>query len=262
MICGKFATLVKNASSKLQSIVNVGDFWVFVVNLFQPGDCIPDSRDSRSVHEIFCAVTKNGLWDCVNYFPLKLIIEEFASNDTEMSDWVKKYEEAVSGYMLCTKISDHIDVVALSNSSDTDSDEKLEEKPAKYDQRYYRRLSLKVKAKVTEVSMHYVSKLWESFASHYHLPSRVAILDSIHAKCILVMWLVPTKHTLELIQKVHEDPGFFQEHNILWAAVDDDQYLYNSKEEPVNMPEQDMVSTNCCCNARQILNSGWELRQR
>ena len=241
MICSEFATLVKNASRKLQSIVNIDDFWVFVVNLFQPGDCIPDSR---SVREIFCAITKNGLWDCVNYFPLKLIIEEFASNDTEMSDWVKKYEEAVSGYMLCTKISDHIDVVALSNSSDTDSDEKLEEKPAKYDQRYYRRLSLKVKAKVTEASMQCVSELWKSFASRYHLPSRMAILDSIRAECILVTWLIPTKHTLELIQKAHADPDFFQEHNILWAAVDDDQYLYNSK-----------VSTNCC-NANVKLRMG------
>ena len=246
MICGKFATLVKNASSKLQSIVNVGDFWVFVVNLFQPGDCIPDSS---SVREIFCAITKNGLWDCVNYSPLKLIVEEFACDDTEMSDWVKQYEEAVSGYMLCTKISDHIDVVAVSNSSDTDSDEQLEEKPAKYDPRYYRSLSLKVKAKVTEASMQCVSELWKSFASRYHLPSRMAILDSIRAECILVTWLIPTKHTLELFQKARADPDFFQEHNILWAAVDDDQYLYNSKEEPVNMPGQNMVSTDYCCNA-------------
>ena len=246
MICGKFATLVKNASSKLQSIINIDDFRVFVVNLFQPGDCIPNSN---SVHEIFCAITQNGLWDCVNYFPLKQIIEEFACNDTEMSDWVKQYEEAVSGYMLCTKISEHIGVVAVSDSSDTDSDDsdkQMEEKQAKYDPRYYRELSLKVKAKVTEESMQYVSELWESFASRYHLPSRAAILDSVHAKCILVTWMVPTKHTPELIQKAHADPDFFKEHNILWATVDDDQYLYNYKEEPVNMPAQNMVSTNCC----------------
>jgi len=243
MICGKFATLVKNASGKLQSIINIDDFRVFVINLFQPGDCIPDSR---SVHEIFCAITKNGLWDCVNYFPLKLIIEEFAGNDTEMSEWVKQYKEAVAGYMLCTKISDHIGVVAVSDSSDTDSDEQLEEKPAKYDSRYYRKLSLKVKAKVTEVTMQYVSELWESFASYYHLPSRTAILDSVHDECILVTWLVPTKYTLELIQKAPANPDFFQEHNILWATVDDDQYLYNSKEEPVNMQAKNMVSTNWC----------------
>ena len=241
MIRGKFATLVKKVSRKLQSNINIDDFRVFVVNLFQPGDCIPDSR---SVHEIFCAITKNGLWDYVNYIPLKQIIEEFACDDTEMSDWVRQYEVARSGYMLCTKISDYIDVVAVSDSSDVDSDEQLDEKPAKYDPRYYRRLSLKVRAKVTEVSMQYVSELWESLASHYRLPSRMAILDSIRAECILVTWLIPTKHTLELFQKARADPDFFQEHNILWAAVDDDQYLYNSKEEPVNMPGQNMVSTD------------------
>jgi len=87
--------------------------------------------------------------------------------------------------MLCTKISDHIGVVAVSDPSDTDSDKQLEEKPAKYDPHYYRRLSLKVKAKVTEVSMQYVSELWESLASHYRLPSCTAILDSVHDECIL-----------------------------------------------------------------------------
>jgi len=249
MICGKFASLVKNASSNLQSIINIDDFRVFVVNLFQPGDCIPDST---SVHEIFCAITKNGLWDCLNFLPLELIIKEFAGNDTEMPKWVKQYKEAVSGYMLCTKILDHI---AVSDSNDTDSEERLEENPAKYDPRYYRRLSLKVKAEVTEVSMQYVSELWESFTSHYRLQSFTAILDTVRAKCILVTWLVPTKHTPELIQKAHADPDFFQEHNILWAAVDDDQYLYNSKEEPMNMPAQNMVSTNCC-NAKFKLGMG------
>jgi len=185
LICGKFATLVKNASSKLQSIINIDDFQVFVVNLFQPGNCIPDSR---SIHEIFCAITKNGLWNCLNYFPLKLIIKEFAGGDTEMSEWVKQYEEAVSGYMLCTKISDHIGVVAMSETSDTDSNKQLEEKPAKYDPCYYHKLSLKVKAKVTEVSMQYVSELWDSFASHFCLPSLMTILATLMG--VLVQWTV------------------------------------------------------------------------
>jgi len=232
MIRGKFAKLLKNASSKLQSNINIEEFQVFVISLFQPGDCIPNSI---SVHEIFCAITKNGLWDCVNYFPLKLIIEEFACDDTEMSEWVKKYEEARSGYMLCTKISDHIGVVAVSDSSDINSDEQLEENPAKYDAQYYHKLSLKVNAEVTEMSMQYVSGLWESLASHYRLPSLMAILERVHAECILVTWLVPTKHILVLITKARADPEFFREHNVLWAKVDDDEYLYNSK-----------VSDNCC----------------
>jgi len=243
-IRGKFAGLLKNASSKLQSFVNIGEFQVFVVSLFQPGDCIPDSE---SVYEIFCAITKNGLWDCVNYFPLKQIIEEFAGEDVQMSECVKQYEEARSGYLLCTKISDHIDVVAASDSSDIDSGEQLEEKPAKYDARYYHKLSLKVRAEVTELSMQYITGLWKSLASHYRLPSRMALLDRVIADCILITWLIPTKHTLELIEKARADPEFFQEHNVLWAKVDDNEYLYSTKEEPMDMPaERSMVSVNCC----------------
>jgi len=245
MIIGKYAKLLKNASSRLQSIVSIDEFRVFVISSFPPGDCIPDSA---SVHEIFCAISKNGLWDCINYFPLKSIIEEFASQDALMSEWVKQYEEARSGYMLCTKISDHIDMVSVSDSSDIDSDEQLEEKPAKYDPRYYRKLSLKVKAEVTELSMQYVCELWESLASYYHLPPLPAILDSIHAGCILVTWLVPTKLTLELIEKARANLDFFQMHNVLWAKVGDDEYLCNSKDiqEPVNMLAQRKVSVICC----------------
>ena len=244
MIRCEFAKLVKNASSKLQSIINIDEFRVFVVSLFQPGDCIPDSV---SVHEIFRAITKNGLWDFVNYLPLKQIIEEFDCKDSQLSKWVKQYEDARSGYMLGTKISEHIDVVTASDWSDIDSDERLEEKAAKYDARYYRKLSVKVKAKVTKMSLEYVSELWRSLASHYDLPSNIALLESVHDDCILIVWLVPTKHTLELVKKARADPGFFREHDVLWATVDDDDYLYNCKEDPTDMLMlvQSKVNVNC-----------------
>jgi len=50
---------------------------------------------------------------------------------------------------------------------------------------YYRKLSLKVKAEVTKMSMQYVSWLWQSLASHYCLPSCEAILDS---SCAVVVY--------------------------------------------------------------------------
>ena len=239
----KFTKLLRNISSKLQSVVNTAEFQLFVVGLFHPGDCIPNSA---SVYDIFCAITKNGLWDCVNYFPLKQIIEEFASEDTEMSEWVKQYEEDRCEYLLGTKVSDHFKVVAASDSSDIVSDEQLVEKPAKYDARYYHKLSLKVKTEVSEMSMRHVSGLWESFASYNCLPSPMAILDSVHDKCTLVTWLVPTKRTLELVKRARADPDFFQAHNVLWTRVDYNEYLYNSEEEPANMLAQSKVCVNCC----------------
>ena len=242
MIRGEFAKLLRIASSRLQSIpINISEFQLYVVSLFQPGDCIPDSEN---IHKIFCAITKNGLWDCVNHFPLKQIIKEFACSDKQFSESISQYEVARSGYMLGTKISEHI---LASDSSDIDSDEQLEETPAKYDARYYRKLQMKVKADVTEMAMQYVSDLWESLSSYYHLPSRTVLLERVIADCILVTWLVPTKHALELVEKARADPEFFQDHSVLWAKVDDgDDYLYNSKEGPVNMPAQSKVNLNCC----------------
>jgi len=154
MISGEFAKLLRIASSRLQSIpINISECQLYVVGLFQPGDCIPDSK---SIHDIFCAITKNGLWDCVNHSPLKQIIKEFACNDEQLSKSISQYEVARSGYMLGTKIAEHI---VASDSSDIDSDEQLEETPAKYDARYYLKLQMKVKADVTEMAMQYVSDL-------------------------------------------------------------------------------------------------------
>ena len=244
-IHAKFAELLMDASSRLQSIIKrnkFGAFRLFVIGLFPPGDCIPDSKN---VDEIFTAITMNGLWDFLNYMPLKKLIEVFACKDKKMLKWVKQYEEARSGYMLCTKISDYL---GGSDWSGTNLNEQLVENPAKYDPRDYRNLSLKVKAEVTKRSIDYVSQLWESLATHYELPSHIALLDSLHAKCILIMWLVPTKYMLELVKKARADPGFFQEHSVLWAAVDDDDYLYNCKEEPVSMLilAQSKVNVKCC----------------
>ena len=141
---GKFTTLLQNARRRLQSSVNIKDFYLFVIGLFPPGDCIPDSV---GFYETFSAISKNGLWDYINYFSLKCIVKEFVGNDPQMSEWVKQYEEALSGYMLNTRISDHITVVAASDFNGIDLDRRLECNPAKYDARYYRRLSVKVDAK-------------------------------------------------------------------------------------------------------------------
>ena len=179
----KFAKLLLTVSRRLQSVVDRDDFLVFVISLFHPGDCIPDSV---SVHDIFCVITKNGLWNYVNYFPLKQIIEEFASEDVQLSESVRQYEEAVSGFLLCTKISEHVDTV--------DSDKQLKEKSSKYDAQYYHRLSLIVKAEVNESSMQYVRELWESLTCHYDLPSLEAVLDSVmllsHVSNVFIIWLI------------------------------------------------------------------------
>ena len=229
-ICGKFTELLQNARRKLKPSVNVKEFHLLVFDLFPPGDWIPDSV---GLDETFAAITKNGLWDCINYFSLKCIVKEFAANDTQMSEWVKQYEVVLSGYMRDTKISDHIDVVA---TSDIDLDQQLEGNLAKYDARYYRRLSVKVDAKVNEKSMQYINELWESLAFHFVLPSHTVILDSICADGILVTWLVPTSHTMDLVKNAHADADFFRKHNILWATVNNDDYLYNSKGEPMAIP--------------------------
>jgi len=228
IIYDKFTKLLQNARRRLRSSVNVKEFYLFVVGLFPPGDCIPDSV---GFYKTFRAISKNGLWDYINYFSLKCIVKEFAGNDTQMSEWVKQYEEALSGYMLNTRISDHISVVA---ASDIDPDRRLKCNPAKYDARYYRRLSVKVDAKVNEKPMQYINELWESLAFHFVLPSHTVILDSIRDDSIcddsiLVTWLVPTNDTLAIVKNTHTDAEFFQEHSILWAKVNDD-YLYDLKD--------------------------------
>lgn len=187
------------------------DFCLFVANLFPPGDFL---SNLDTVVDVFRAITNNKLWSYLNYNPLQEICKEFGKDDPMFKEWLNKYVLDLAGFKATTKIIDYIE--EHSNKEDADDSElddperPLSQYAARYDKRYYRKLTLKLKVKVTKESLEYIDEFWRSVADLFSLTSLPVLLDSIHEGCTEITWLIPTKaasqikldkHSLALLEK-------------------------------------------------------------
>ena len=178
------------------------DFCMFLECLFPPGDCIPESS---SIDEIFKVIYRNKLWDHLNYSPLQEIVKKFVGDDEDLNTRFTNYRKDLASYKATTKLVDYIEVVASDPSGDDllseeEEQEKPEQQPAKYDRRYYRKLSVKLEAKFTSHTLEYLDDLWKEFADLYNLPPLVTLLDCVCKSSILIVWLIPAHLALQILR--------------------------------------------------------------
>ena len=129
MIKGKFSILVTKRHKKLQNKEIVDDVRMFLVTMYSS----PDSEDgsdtvtivvepARSLDEIFCALSKNRLWNYINYYLLQSIIKESADDDKELNCMMEQYQEDLTGQILILWLQTYLDVtkhpIAKSDSDD------------------------------------------------------------------------------------------------------------------------------------------------
>ena len=100
----KFAMLLMNICRTLkEKLIDVEDFQMFLTGYF-PSECIPNSSN---IHEIFEAITRQKLWDYLNYRPLEEIVKRFAADDPEVTSWVETYKQDLKSYKVTTKLINH-----------------------------------------------------------------------------------------------------------------------------------------------------------
>ena len=250
-ITANFATFQKKVCSKLlKNGVNPEELRLFVINQFPPGDCIPPSP--ASVFDIFEAITRHGLWDCLHYSPLVQIIHAFADNDPEMEGWVQSYEKDLKAYCIVTTVEDYIDVElgivefpqAKRADCDLDVAKPSPAKRAKYDvnvadppaerarhnPHYY--CPLEWKTKFIDHSLQYLRDVWKRFSSRYLIPESppTALLDRVRKGCFSVTWLIPSGLILPFLERLRTDTEFFQQYRILRVTVRD-QCVYEEVSE-------------------------------
>jgi len=218
-INSEFGDLLEHSCKKLrEKKINIQDFCRFLEGFFPPGDCIPESS---SVDEIFKVISHNKLWDYWNYFPLQVVVRKFVGDDQEMNARFKTYKEALATYKVTTKLVDYIDDVSSDTSGDDlcseeEQQEKSEQQPAKYDRRYYRKLSFKLEAKFTTHTLEYLDDLWKEFADLYNLPPLVTLLDCVCKNSISIVWLIPARVDPKLLTALH----FYCKHQITRVEFD------------------------------------------
>ena len=111
-INGKFSKLVTESCKMLQKKdITVKDFQLFVVTMCSSHSSKDGSdmdatkvENAKSLDEIFLALSKNGFWDYLNYYPLQSVIEQFASDDNELWRMMEQYQKDLSGHALALEI--------------------------------------------------------------------------------------------------------------------------------------------------------------
>ena len=208
-----FATLLKDVAVKLKTKeLDLEAFRLYIVAVFPPGKCIPQSTN---IITIFEAVTQNELWSYWNYTPVEKIVMRFAPCDNEMKGWLDNYMKELSGYKATTKIADVIELYSIDEEADPG-------KPlsVKYDSAYLRRLTVKLKTRVTEKTLLYVDDLWLSLAEYFLLPSLSVLLDSIKKGCVEVSWLIPPHLVFQIVGNLQENSTFLQSKDIVRVLLD------------------------------------------
>ena len=234
--------MLTNVCGRLQQNgIDIGEFSLFVVALFPPGDCIPQTND---LEEMFRAITRNGLWDFWNYSPLEEIVEKFGKGDPQLLLWVNEYKSDLVGFKACTKIVTYLsDVESDTFDDDSDAEQAAPVKQAKYDHRYYHRLSVKLKLNVANRSLSFIDDLWRSVSECFLLPPLSALLDRVHKGCITVVWLIPTSLVPRLLRQIYKARVFLKQRHIASLALDN-LCVYNEESNTVEQRQSPVVSSH------------------
>ena len=186
-IQGCFAALVKRVSLKLSTMdIDMHGFRLYVSTLFPPGDFV---FKNDTIMEIFSAITHNRLWDHFYYSPVEQICKEFGWEDLEVRGWINRYKAELAGFKATTKI---IDYIKECNDEDeiADSEQSIHLYKARYDKKYCRKLTVKLKVPVTEKSLDYIDEFWRSIADLFLLPSLPVLLEKIREGSTEVTWFI------------------------------------------------------------------------
>jgi len=152
-INGKFAQLLANVCNRMLEIgVDVMKFRRFVVALFPPGDCIPQTPANFT--EVFDAITYHGLWDSLHYSPLVQIVRHFCAGDPEMKAWIQNYKKDLRAYVVVQKLD-----IEFDNYTDQSQMDRV---------RY--RYPAEEGLEICEHALQHLADVWEMFSDRYVLP--------------------------------------------------------------------------------------------
>ena len=206
-----FSSLVLKVQLALQSQNDISNVRDFLITFFE---C--DFPETSNVKKLFTAITLKHLWDYHHYSPLERLINHFLPNDQEVRSLMKAYKARLSGFYLTTKLIDYIE---YQNLSADDSDEECDQPSPKLTTKQYKKIKvvLQLERKISQISLDYVVKLWQSFAEEYEIPSLTAVIDRIVEGSLEIAWIVP-QHIADVILPRSK---FFRSHGIVLVSIDD-----------------------------------------
>ena len=268
MIKTKFSALMTTSCRSLQTRkIDVFNVVRFLTIMYSS----PDSRDdfdtditvwesAKNLDEIFYILSKRKLWDHINYFLLQSIIERFADDDIELKSMMKQYQKDLTGHILALKIPAYLiatDAYKHSKNSTTNSKDDINltfSFSSEEMQELFKKLEVKVDAKITDHSFSYIIDLWQSLSEQFVLLQPAMILHEIAEGCIGITWLIPANLVKYVTKMAQETSDMFAKQHILSVMLDE-QCIY-PMETDSSLPESEDASlkTKVNFNVLQVLN--------
>ena len=214
-----FSSLVLKVQSALQSQSDTSTLRDFLITFFK---C--DFPETSDLKKLFVAITLNDLWNYHHYSPVENLIDQFLPTNEEVGSLMKTYKARLSGFYLTTKLINYIE---YQNLSADDSDEECDQPSPKLTPKQYKKVKvvLQLERKISQISLDYVVKLWQSFAEEYEIPSLTAVINRIVVGSLKVTWTVPQHIANAILPRAK----FFRSHGIVLVSIDD-VIIYDEKQ--------------------------------
>ena len=214
-----FIVLVQSIQDAIKASSDVEVVRNYLIMFFE---C--DLPDTTEVRKLFEAVSLQNLWNYQHHSPLESMANHFLSGNQEIEKSIKEYKARLSGFYVATKLVDFMESKKLMDDVDDECDD--QQLPMLSPKQYKRlKLVLKLKRKITELSLEYVHELWCSFAEEYDIPSLTVVLERVASGSLEITWLIPT----HLADKIVPRLKFFRDHGIVHVSLDG-QPIYNEDE--------------------------------
>ena len=221
MIKDKFASLLALAHRVLQGKnVDSSNLRLFLAARYLPEEDSNDTREinpsrfivevlgsAQSLSEIFELLMVQDLLNYKNFYVLRSIINEYASDEIQIKNKLSEYEEALAGYVLVTKMKDYLDA-ELQQGEQSKPDPKL-----------FDELSVKLNANVTDKTMNYVSELWDSLAHRIKVPVTALPFRKVAKGCVEITWVLPFHLTHFATRQLQESSDYFRQENIIRVTI-------------------------------------------
>ena len=212
--------------------IDVEDVQDFLIPMYSS----PGSRDgnntvitvigsAKTLREVFRALSQFGLWDYLNYYLLRSIIAQFASDDSELNGMMEQYQKDLAGHILTLEIKEYLAATSYKHAIATSESENLDESLSTVQKtNLFNRLSVKYKI-VTDHTLNYVNDLWRSLANQFALPTPAMILHNIAEGCVCITWLIPANLVAHITRMAQETSNMFAKQHILRVMLKD-QCIY------------------------------------
>ena len=185
-------------------------------------------KPSASISEMFETLTVEAVWDFMNYYLLEIIIEEYGDGRTK--EMMEQYKQDLTGYMLVTKIKDHLDAVDLEHPT-----HRVLPIPQ---EKLFSLLKAKVKGvNITHHSLKYIRDLWESLPNQLSLPKHILVLYRIGEGCLEMTWCIPSELATYVVRKAKYSEQYFEEQQFLQVSVDG-VHIYNKSEAGARLTDK------------------------